>query len=165
VIQRSINEPVNGAKALLDLTLTLMKASLVFTVGIVSIVASMPLINRFFTSDMSVISQVNSVVPILAIWMSMQPLVFLSEGVLLGRKDLGFLGKSYGMYFFALPYAFLRLKEASLSGIKTATLASVWHVFLIYQVSRFFLWTYRLIQQTRRSMNEAESKQEQLIFG
>jgi len=165
LVQRSMNEPKNGEKALADLAFVMMKAAVLFTALSVSTVAIMPLISRFFTSDVTVIKQVNSIVPYLSMFFLVHPITLLFEGILLGRKDLGFLGKSYAAYFFIVPWIFLRMKEASLSGFKAVTLESVWQVFVLYQLSRFVFWSLRFIQQTKKALKEAKLKEEALIFG
>jgi len=68
---------------------------------------------------------------------------------LLGQKDLGFLGKSYASFFFAVPYFMLRIKRAN------ASLLKVWQVFLGYQIIRMGLFMLRLLQLQRRTDKEA----------
>ena len=88
-----------------------------------------------------------------------------AEGILLGRKDLSFLGKAYGIYFFIIPVIYLRIKQASLMGVKAATLGSVWRVFIMYGLSRLFIWNGRLVQQTLKTMRKARRQEEETVFG
>ena len=102
---------------------------------------------------------VNSVVPLLLGFFGAHGVLCASEGVLLGQKDLGFLGKMYGAYFVAVPYFMLRLKQAALGGAQVG-LTSVWKVFLGYQVFRTAAWVARVVLLQRRSDQEAAASSE-----
>jgi hypothetical protein len=78
----------------------------VLTVAVLCI----PLLNQFITADPAVIALVNSVVPLLVIIFSTLCIFTSSEGILLGQKDLGFLGKSYTSFFFVVPCIMLHVK-------------------------------------------------------
>lgn len=132
------------AKALRLATINFMKVGGIFGAGLVGIVSMIPLFSKFFTSDPLVIAQVNSVVPLLAGIFSIHGFICAGEGLLLGQRDLGYLGKSYGSYFFAVPYFMLRLKKFALSGTKNIDLTSLWGVFLAYQFVRVAVWAVRL---------------------
>ena len=132
------------AKALRRATINFIKVGAIFGAGLVGIVAMIPLFSKFFTSDPLVIAQVNSVVPLLAGIFSIHGVICAGEGLLLGQRDLGYLGKAYGSYFFAVPYFMLRCKKFALSGAKSIDLTSLWGVFLSYQVVRVAVWAVRL---------------------
>lgn len=157
---------LDNANALRSLSLNIMKSALFFILGSLSVVSSIPLTSRFFTSDSTVLAQVRSITPYVFSWFSFHALSMSAEGILLGRKDLSFLGKAYGIYFFIIPIIYLRIKQASLAGIKAATLSSVWQVFIMYGLSRLFIWNGRLIQQTLHTMRDARRKhEEESVFG
>jgi Na+-driven multidrug efflux pump len=122
-------------------------------------VLCIPLMNQFFTADPAVISLVNSVLPRLLIIFSTLGLFTASEGMLLGQKDLNFLGKSYASFFFIIPLLMLRLKRAALSGTSAVTLKSVWTLFTGYQIFRLSLWMLRAMQLQRRTKREAMNTQ------
>lgn len=153
----------NHTTELFKLTTTIMKSSLLFATGQVLFVASMPLLCRFFTSDPNVVSSIRSILPLVAAWFAYHAPFMAAEGILLGRKDLGFLGKMYGFFFFALPFIYQQMKSASLSGIRPATLTSVWQVFILYGLFRFLILGTRLIQQTIRTMR-LNKKEEYTVF-
>lgn len=159
-------DALQNAIALRKLTLNMFKASLFFILGTLGVVGSIPLTSRFFTSDPVVLSQVRSITPYVAAWFSFHAISMSAEGILLGRKDLSFLGKSYAIYGVIIPIIYLKIKAASLAGIKVATLASVWQVFIMYGLSRLFIWNARLIQQTFKTMKSARRKsEEETVFG
>ena len=125
-----------------------VKASIIFGGACVGMVGLVPYISRFFTSDPLVIAQVNSVVPILAGIFALHGFICTAEGILLGQRDLGFLGKSYASYFFAVPYFMLRLKRLAFSGVSIG-LSSLWEVFFFYQIVRASMFGARIIQLNR----------------
>ncbi|VEU43230.1 unnamed protein product [Pseudo-nitzschia multistriata] len=129
-----------------------LKAGLVFGAAMVAAVGAIPLLAGWFTSDPSVVALVRSVVPLLLVFFGVHGLVCGSEGVLLGRKDLGFLGKMYAAFFVAVPYFMMGVKRRALAG--AAGLSSVWTVFVGYQLARCGIWVARacaLQARTRRS--------------
>lgn len=130
------------------------KAGAVFGAGMVGAVLTIPIISTFFTSDPVVASLVSGVAPLLCAIFSVHGVLCASEGVLLGQKDLGFLGKAYAGYFVAVPYLMLRVKKAALSGANVG-LTSVWSVFLSYQMFRVALWVARTVQLQRRTERDA----------
>ena len=121
----------------------------------VAAVAAIPLVSKMFTSDATVIALVNSVVPLLLVFFSVHGMLCASEGVLLGQKDLNFLGRMYAMYFAALPYLMLQVKKDALIGSRVVNLTSVWKVFLGYQIFRFLAWVGRVAILQKRT--EAQS--------
>jgi Na+-driven multidrug efflux pump len=137
--------------ALKETALNFVKAGAIFGGAMVAAVAAIPLVSGLFTSDATVIGLVNSVVPLLLGFFSVHGMLCASEGVLLGQKDLNFLGRMYGMYFFALPYLMLQVKKAALTGTRAVGLTSVWTVFLGYQIFRFAAWLSRVAILQKRT--------------
>jgi len=131
-----------------------MKSAGIFGSIMAAAAFSIPLFTGFFTTDPIVISQVNAVVPYLAGCFMVHGVITAGEGFLLGQKDLGFLGKAYALFFVGVPYFMLRVKQAAQSGLKQASLTSVWQVFLAYQFVRMGLFTTRLLHLQRRAQRE-----------
>ena len=143
------------SKALRRMALNFSKAGGVFGAVMVAAVACIPFISRFFTADAQVIGLVNTVAPLLAVFFAVHGVLCACEGLLLGQKDLGFLGKSYAAYFLIVPYFMLRVKRAALAGTRIVTLSSVWKVFLGYQLSRAAAWVLRVVAIQRRTEKES----------
>lgn len=139
------------AAALKRTLMGFLKAGAIFGGAMMAAVSAIPLLSGFFTSDPAVIALVNSVVPLLLLFFGIHGFVCGTEGVLLGQKDLGFLGKLYAAFFAAVPYLMLQVKRAALTGSRTVNLTSVWTVFVGYQVVRCGIWLARSFQLQRRS--------------
>eukprot|EP00536_Pseudo-nitzschia_multiseries_P000696 jgi/Psemu1/249860/estExt_Genewise1Plus.C_80179 len=133
-----------------------LKAGAVFGGAMMAAVSGIPLLTGFFTSDQAVISLVNSVVPLLLVFFGVHGFVCGSEGMLLGQKDLGYLGKMYAFFFAAVPYMMMGVKRKALAGTKAVGLTSVWTVFIGYQLARCVLWLSRTATLQRRTNNAAE---------
>jgi len=120
-----------------------------------------PFASHWFTKDPAVIALVHSMVPILFIYFCVNSIFTAGEGLLLGQKDLSFIGRSYATFFFVVPYFMLRVKRAALSGgaNNNIQLSSVWLVFTAYQYTRTALFVGRALFLQRRT--ELEAKQEQ----
>jgi len=147
-----------GAESLKKTGRNFIKAGGLFGVAMLAACASIPLFSGFFTSDPVVISQVNAAVPFLAASFAVHGVICAIEGLLLGQKDLGFLGRAYGAYFVGVPYFMLRVKNAALSGARDVGLDSVWKVFMGYQIVRSSLWLVRaryLQKKTEREIAAA----------
>jgi Na+-driven multidrug efflux pump len=132
-----------------------LKAGAIFGGAMMAAVSAIPLLSGFFTSDPAVITLVNSVVPLLLVFFGTHGFVCGSEGLLLGQKDLGFLGKMYAVFFGAVPFLMLRVKRAALSGSRPVDLMSVWNVFVGYQVFRCAVWLARAVMLQRRTDSAA----------
>ena len=91
----------------------------------------------------------------LRIFFSVHGILCSAEGLLLGQKDLGFLGKMYGAFFAIVPYFMLRVKRAALGGAANVGLTSVWQVFLAYQMVRAVAWVARVGQLQQREERES----------
>ena len=141
--------------ALRQTALNFIKAGAIFGGAMVGAVSAIPLISGMFTADPAVIGLVNSVVPMLLVFFAVHGILCASEGVLLGRKDLNFLGRMYVMYFAAVPYAMMQVKKAALSGTRAVGLASVWQVFLGYQLFRFVAWLARVAMLQKQTEDES----------
>lgn len=132
------------------------KAGLVLGAGLFGAVLCIPLLCQFFTADPAVVSLVHSVLPLLLVIFSTLGIFTASEGMILGQRDLGFLGKSYATFFVVIPYLMLRLKRAALRGTAVVTLKSVWTVFTSYQLFRTGFWMMRALQLQRRAHRSSQ---------
>lgn len=146
------------AEALGQTMKNFFKAGWIFSAAMVGAVLGVPLFSGLFTSDPGVIALVNSVAPLLLGFFGVHGALMASEGLLLAQKDLGFLGKMYGAFFFAVPYVMLQVKKAALAGIPGIRLATVWEVFVGYQMVRTAGWVARTLQLQRNVDKEAEAE-------
>jgi len=146
---------VERAKALRETVINFLKAGGVFGAVMVAAVSCIPLLSGFFTTDPAVVTLVNKVAPLLIGFFAVHGFVCSSEGLLLGRKDLSFLGRMYAGFFAVVPWLMLRVKRAALAGKKGVDLTSVWNVFLGYQMFRCAVWSVRLAILQRRTNQEA----------
>jgi len=121
------------------------------------IAALIPLACPLLTSDPAVIASVKKVVPLLLAILSTHGIFCASEGILLGFKDLKFLGRIYAMFFAVIPMLMLRLKYVARAG-KTVTLLSVWNVFLGYQAFRITAFASRVLILRRRHAKEVTAR-------
>ena len=131
----------------------------VFTVAaymgiFLSIIASaIPLACKFLTTDQAVTTAVKSVVPVMLAIMSTHGIFCAAEGILLGFKDLKFLGRIYTYFFAVIPLLMLRLKYVARIG-HHVNLRSVWNVFLGYQAFRITSFLARVFILKRRHAKE-----------
>eukprot|EP00553_Chaetoceros_curvisetus_P013457 CAMPEP_0204642336 /NCGR_PEP_ID=MMETSP0717-20131115/51633_1 /ASSEMBLY_ACC=CAM_ASM_000666 /TAXON_ID=230516 /ORGANISM="Chaetoceros curvisetus" /LENGTH=527 /DNA_ID=CAMNT_0051663099 /DNA_START=173 /DNA_END=1756 /DNA_ORIENTATION=- len=121
------------------------------------IVACIPLFCPMLTTDASVTALVRSVVPILGALFFTHGFFCASEGILLGLRDLKFLGRIYAVFFSVVPILILRVKYAARAGAKVG-LASVWNVFATYQAFRISSFTIRAYLLRRRINREDADK-------
>jgi len=145
-----------GAAALKKTVVNFMKSGSIFGAFLAATTFSIPLFTGFFTADPIVISQVNAVIPYLAGSFLMHGIITAGEGLLLGQKDLTFLGKAYAAFFVGVPYFMIRVKRLAQNGIKQVSLTSVWQVFMAYQVVRTVLFVSRILQLLRRAERQVE---------
>jgi Na+-driven multidrug efflux pump len=143
------------SQALRQTTKNFFKVGGIFGSFMVGAVACIPFLSRFFTSDPAVVALVNMVAPWLFGVFAVHGMICAAEGLLLGQKDLGFLGSMYTAFFAVVPYFMLRVKSAALSGASNTDLTSVWRVFLGYQMFRFFAWISRVAMLQLRSERES----------
>ena len=115
-----------------------------------TVMGTLPLYSNAFTSDIAVKGIVTACVPLLFITCLKHGLFCASEGILLGQKDLKFLGTQYGVYTFLVPYILLQLKKAALGGSSRVSLVSVWQVFLGYDLFRTVLQLGRIAWLERK---------------
>jgi Na+-driven multidrug efflux pump len=141
------------ADALRQTVLNFAKAGGIFGALMVAAIGSIPIVSRAFTNDRSVIGLVNTVTPLLAAIVSVHGLVCATEGLLLGQKDLGFLGKLYASFFAIVPFFMLRLKS-----VTGANLTSVWTVFLGYQLTRCAIWSIRVAFLQRKTQQRVAAQ-------
>jgi Na+-driven multidrug efflux pump len=147
------------ADALRQTLLNFWKAGVVLGTGLFGAVICIPLVHRCFTTDPAVMTAVDTIVPFLLAIFSTLGIFTSSEGVLLGQRDLGFLGKSYTSFFFIVPYLMLRVKRSVQLGT-AHSLRSVWVVFTAYQLFRTVLWILRAMQLQRRAYRRASERPE-----
>jgi Na+-driven multidrug efflux pump len=141
--------------ALRKTTRNFFKAGSIFGSVMVSAVLCIPFLSQFFTADPVVSSMVASIAPLLVGVFAVHGIVCASEGLLLGQKDLGFLGKMYAGFFAVVPFFMLRVKRAAARGVPGTNLSSVWKVFLGYQLFRWMMWMSRVVTIQRRTERES----------
>ena len=149
------NEPPwhrqHRARALRQTMTNLAKVGVVLGGFLVAAMSSIPFLAQWSTSDPAVLAVVAETIPYLAAASLVHPTVTAFEGLLLGRKDLAFVGKLYTAWFVLVPTAMLRLKQQS-TAVK---LASVWQVFFVYQLVRCTTWVGRSLLLQGRTEREA----------
>jgi len=150
------------ARAMRKLTKSFNKAGAIFVAGMAAIWALVPFIAPFCTSDPVVIARIKEAVPVtLAIMMTHAPFC-AQDGMLLGQKDLNFIAKSYGVFFFAVPMFMLRVKRAALAGAQNVTISTLWSVFLAYNTFRLVFFSGRISWLQRRREREAAALHEDI---
>jgi len=127
------------------------KVGIGFGAVLVGLVACIPLIGRYFTTDPVVLERVNSALPGVGLFLAVHGLVCANEGTLLGQKDLKFLRNMYAIFFFAVPGYMLRLKHRALTGVQTVGIGTMWAAFSTYNLIRTSTWFLRLAQLQRRT--------------
>ena len=128
------------------------KAAFLCGAGLVTIVSLIPALTKFImTTDPAVQSVVNSVVPIHVMIFLFHGVFCASEGILLAQKDLGFLGKMYGIYFAIVPALILQLQRLG----PQLQLHHVWYAFMAYQFFRISAWVSRVYFLFRKRKNRA----------
>lgn len=118
---------------------------------LVALVACIPLLSRFFTSDAMVLERVNGAIPGAGLFLLVNGLMCSGEGSMLGQKDLAFLRNMYAVFFFTVPACMLRVKYRALAGLETVGIGSMWSIFAVYNVIRTAIWHARLYQLQRRT--------------
>lgn len=114
------------------------------------IAASIPLICPLLTQDPAVTATVKQIVPIMLGILSTHGIFCASEGILLGFRDLKFLGNIYAAFFIVVPALMLRLKYAARAGANVG-LRSIWDVFLGYQAFRICSFLSRIVVLRKRN--------------
>jgi hypothetical protein len=121
------------------------KAGGIFGLIMMGATSCVPIMSGFFTADPLVMSLVNMVSPLLFVFFATHGFMCSSEGLLLGQKDLGFLGKMYAAFFVIVPMFMMRVKQAALSDTTNSiTILSVWKIFVSYQVFRCLSFMIRV---------------------
>lgn len=142
------------AAALQQTFVNFMKAGGLFGALLAGTISCLPLISRLFTPDARVVSLVNGVTPLLMTFFAVHGLLCASEGLLLGQKDLSFLGRMYTGFFFIVPFLMMSVKRAALSGAAVG-LTNVWTIFVGYQLFRTCAWVGRAAWIQRQTNREA----------
>eukprot|EP00536_Pseudo-nitzschia_multiseries_P002809 jgi/Psemu1/301568/fgenesh1_kg.39_\ len=119
--------------------------------------ASLPCICPFLTKDPAVIETVSQIVPIMIGILATHGVFCASEGILLGFRDLKFLGNIYAVFFVTVPMLMLRLKNIAKGGTNV-NLASVWNIFLGYQAVRILSFLGRVFVLRRRNARVPNEK-------
>eukprot|EP00533_Pseudo-nitzschia_delicatissima_P003312 CAMPEP_0116106344 /NCGR_PEP_ID=MMETSP0327-20121206/15585_1 /TAXON_ID=44447 /ORGANISM="Pseudo-nitzschia delicatissima, Strain B596" /LENGTH=850 /DNA_ID=CAMNT_0003598949 /DNA_START=129 /DNA_END=2681 /DNA_ORIENTATION=- len=145
--------------AMKKMLVNFLKAGGIFGGAMMAAVCGIPMMTGFFTPDQAVKELVNSVVPLLLVFFSVHGFVCGTEGMLLGQKDLGFLGKMYAAFFAAVPYIMLGVKRKALAGCTSVGLSSVWTVFIGYQLARCGLWLGRAAKLQRGTYMAAKEQE------
>lgn len=128
------------------LTMNFMKSGLLFGGFVAACMFwGVPQISRYFTNDLRVLSEVNSMAPYLTGIFGLHGLVTAAEGLLLGTKDLNFLGGMYGLAFLVVPAIMMKQKGMNLLSNAPFAISKVWRVFLMYQITRCALWVSRVL--------------------
>lgn len=155
-------ESKERADSLKKITRDFMKAAGIFGAATVSLVACLPVLVKLFTADASVITLVNSVTPLLMINFAAHAMVCAGEGMLLGQKDLSFLGRAFAFFFAVVPWAMLRVRDWAGPSLKLSTL---WKVFVGYNCFRCMTWISRILFLERKTQKEASvlSAETQLV--
>lgn len=128
------------------------KVSAMFGAAMSAIVCCIPMMNKFFTNDPSVIAAVNSVVPLFFLNFLIHGGVCAGEGILLGQRDLGFLGKAFTSFFAVVPYLMIRLKSTMGSKL---SLPALWKVFVGYNIFRLCMWVVRILHLERETIKNS----------
>jgi len=153
----SERKPSKGRAAALKQSMrNFLKAGGIYGGAMMSAVLCIPFTSRFFTADPNVSMLVNSVVPFLVPFFGLDSILMGAEGLLLGQKDLNYIGKMYASFFFAVPFFMFRVKRAALAGNPAIKLTSVWSVLVTYQVARFSALVVRALLVQRRTDLEAK---------
>lgn len=139
------------ATALAKTITNFRKCGAAFGAVLISLVACIPLISRYFTTDTLVLNRVNGAIPGVGLFLIVNGLMCAGEGSLLGQKDLRFLRNMYTVFFFTVPAYMLRLKQRSLLGLQEVSIGTMWAAFSTYNVLRTCIWHLRLAQLQKRT--------------
>lgn len=132
------------------------KAGSIYGGAMITATLCIPFLSGLFTADPKVALMVTSVVPLLVPFFGVDGILMGAEGLLLGQKDLNFIGRMYASFFFAVPFFMFRVKRAALAGNPAINLTSVWSVFVAYQFVRATAFVGRTLLVQRRSDLEAK---------
>jgi Na+-driven multidrug efflux pump len=139
-----------------------LKAGGIFGAIMSTVVLAIPLVSKFFTTDPAVCAAINMVTPLLFGIVSVHGILCSMEGIILGQRDLAYLGKMYASFFFVVPYFMLRVKKAAFAG-QPVNLTSVWTVFLGYQWFRCAAWVGRVMYLQGRTDRAVSSLEDAIV--
>jgi Na+-driven multidrug efflux pump len=122
--------------------------------------ASIPLLCPLLTQDPAVTATVKQIVPIMLGILSTHGIFCASEGILLGFRDLKFLGNIYAVFFVTVPMLMLRLKYVARAGSPNVSLRSIWNIFLGYQAFRILSFLGRVFTLRRRHASKLSVESE-----
>ncbi|EJK68424.1 hypothetical protein THAOC_10405 [Thalassiosira oceanica] len=144
------------ADALKKTSVNFAKVGALFGSAIVAlVVAGIPPLSRFFTTDREVLRRVRNAIPGIAVFLGFDGLMCIGEGTLLGQQDLTFLRNMYAGFFFIVPAFMLRLKRRALNGVPVG-IGTMWGTFSAYEVARTVLWLGRMVYLQRKVDREAD---------
>ena len=149
-IMEGPGKPTERAFAMRSLLISFFKAAGLCGLLLAAIMGTLPAYCGVFTTDAAVRALVTATVPLIFLTCLKHGLFCSSEGILLGLKDLRFLGTQYGVYTFLIPYLLLQVKKAALGGSTRASLVAVWQIFLAYDLFRTALMMGRILWLERR---------------
>ena len=99
---------------------------------------------HIFTDDVDVARDAAAVIPATALMLLAHPVSVMLEGMLLSRRDLGFIGLSYASFAVVSQLAFKALLQRERDDTKPlVTLAAVWAISAIFQLSRAAIFAFR----------------------
>ena len=153
----SVQASAEKSRTLRQTCLNLLKVAGLFGFALASTVACIPFSLPLFTTDQAVMTAVKQIIPILLLIFSVHGVFCGSEGILLGHRDLRFLGRMYALFFAVVPYLILRVKSAAQAGAPVG-LSAVWKLFLGYQLFRIMAWVTRVSVLQKRADKLVPSK-------
>jgi len=139
------------------------KYSIALGIFLSLIAASIPFVCPFLTTDPAVIIKVQQVVPIMLAILSTHGIFCASEGILLGFRDLKFLGRIYAMFFVCVPALMLRLKHIAIKSGANVNLYSIWNLFLGYQAFRITAFVSRVFILLRRESKRKQTEIQHVV--
>lgn len=108
-------------------------------VAVGAIGAVVPLcLGTLFTRDLAVLEALKPLALLLFASVGLHGFICSAEGVLLVRRELGFLGKIYATSAVLMPAWLLHLKRTG------ASLPAVWSAFVVFQLVRAVVLTWRV---------------------
>lgn len=163
ITERDSN-PREKSYAMKKLLQSFLKAAGLCGLFLAAVMGTLPAYCGAFTSDGAVRSLVSAVVPLIFVTCLKHGIFCASEGILLGQKDLQFLGRQYGVYTFVVPYLMFKMKKAALGGSTQVGLATVWQLFLGYDLFRTLLMAGRILWLERKRSKERGSSSQQAAY-
>jgi Na+-driven multidrug efflux pump len=142
---------------------SLLKLGILLATAVASLASLIPAYyGHFITSDLTLQNAVKPLAKYLWMGAFFWAPVAVSEGVLLARRELGFLASVYLVSTAVLPAALLKVK------FQKGDVGQVWACFTVFQICRATLftcriWGGRLMERIKRNqhVSDAEAKRRQ----